>query len=98
MQISLNFRNPQSPLTPLFQRGELPLNIILSLIHNAPSLEKWMSSAAAQGWITLDCKQHIKRCVDTYAQREKGLSDIISQSKMAVFVLTDWHYPQPSFF
>ena len=72
----------------LFQRGELPLNIILSLIHNAPSLEKWMSSIAAQGWITLDRKQHIKRYVDTFG---KGLSDIISQSKMAVFVLIDWH-------
>ncbi len=52
----------------LFQRGELPLNIILSLIHNAPSLEKWMSSIAAQGWIALNRNPYIKRCVDTYAR------------------------------
>ncbi len=53
------------------------------MLHNAPSLEK-----GRLGWITLDRKQHIKRCVDSF---EKGLSDIISQSKMAVFVLIDWH-------
>ena len=93
MQISLNFRNPQSPLTPLFQRGGLFWEFKAKYrLHNAPSLEKWMSSVAAQGWIALNRNPYIKRCVDTYAQREKELSDIIDQSKMAVFVLTDWHY------
>ncbi len=88
MQISLNFRNTQSPLTPLFQRGGLFGEFKAKYrLHNAPSLEKWMSSVAAQGWIALNRNPYIKRCVDTYAQREK---DIFIEIQ-AVFVLTDGH-------
>ena len=42
------------------------------MLHNAPSLEKWMSSVAAQGWIALNRNPYIKRCVDPYARWDEG--------------------------
>ena len=62
------------------------MKVILNLTHNAPSFEK-----GRLGWIALTRHTDIKRCIDPYAQREKGLLVRIDQSKMTVFVLTEWH-------